>query len=245
MRFNTFLNERKFAVKKELCPDIWKGDKIDETLRKKLIRIAKDFYEDLELDTEIIDIQLTGSIANYNYTVYSDIDVHIIIDFSEIDDNVALVKKSVDGPRFIWNLRHNIVLRNHDIELYVQDQSEAHVSSGVYSLLNDEWIVKPEFKQPNVDTKEIALKYHSIVDEINRLEKLSKEELTPEDSEDFYNYAKDLKSKIMKGRKEGLAANGEFSIENLVFKKLRNESKLEKIINLTSKFYDNIYAQQD
>ena len=36
----------------------------------------------------------------------------------------------------------------------------------------------------------------------------------------------------MKSRKEGLSEEGEFSLENLVFKKLRSEGKIKKLIYL-------------
>jgi len=237
------LIERHVAAKHKLCPLLWADGVLDETIKGKLLTIAKDFFGDLDIEADIMDIQLTGSIANYNYTAYSDIDVHIVIDFTEIDENTSLVKMAVDGQRFIWNLRHNIVIRGHDVELYVQDQSEPHMSSGVYSLMQDEWIIEPKRLHPITDTADVETKYAGYADDITRLESLSKMKLYPEESKDYYNYTKELKSKIMKARKEGLAQNGEFSVENLVFKKLRNNGKLEKIIDLTAKFYDMIYAQ--
>ena len=47
----------------------------------------------------------------------------------------------------------------------------------------------------------------------------------------------------MKARKAGLSASGEFSIENLVFKKLRAEGKIEKLIDIITTLYDKIYSQ--
>lgn len=240
--FSQHIQER-LLVKKQLCPQIWSDFKMDEILRQKLIRIATDFYEDLELDTPIIDIRIVGSIANYNYTIYSDIDVHIVIDYADVDDNTIILKKAIDGARFMWNIRHNIILRGHDVELYVQDKEDVNVSAGIFSLTKNEWLAKPEYKQPKVDTTEVVVKYDAIVSDLKRLEQLSKQELTPEQSEEYYYYIKELKTKIMKARKEGLAENGEFSIENLVFKRLRNYGKIKKIIELSGKFYDMIFAQ--
>jgi len=237
------MSEKKVLYQKELCQDIWDGDVIKEKIRKKLIRIAKDFYNDVDLETEIIDIHLTGSMANYNYTASSDIDVHIITNFTDVNEDTVLVKKAIDGMRFIWNLRHNIIIKGHDVELYIQDDSEEHKSSGLYSLLKDEWVIKPVYNPPDVDTEDIDVKYEARVYDIERFEKLSKMDLDPEKSEEYYNSAKDLKSKIMKARKEGLSTGGEFSIENLVFKKLRNEGGLKKLIDLITRFYDKIYSQ--
>jgi len=62
--------------------------------------------------------------------------------------------------------------------------------------------------------------------------------------EEIYTLAVKLKKKILEMRKEGLSRSGEFSVENLVFKKLRNEGYIEKIIELISKSYTNIYNEQ-
>lgn len=197
----------------------------------------------MEFDTEILDIELVGSLANFNYNAESDIDVHIMIDFSDINDDIFLVKKAVDGQRFMWNLRHNIVIKEHDVELYIQDKNEEHISAGCYSLMNHKWIKFPSYSPPDVDTEDIEPKYDARVYDIDELNKLSESDLEPDDAELYYKKAKDLKTKIMKARKAGLTQDGEFSIENLVFKKLRKEGEFEKLINTITKLYDKIYSQ--
>lgn len=241
--FTNFINEKKIAYQKQLCPDIWDDKILDERIEYKLLRIARDFFDGLEFDTEILDIQLVGSLASYNYTSESDIDVHIILDFSDINEDIILVKKAIDGDRFMWNIRHNIVIKGHDIEVYAQDKNEELASSGKYSLMNHKWIKFPAYNPPNVDTKDIKPKYDSRVYDIEELEKLSKTNLDSTDAEMYYEKAKDLKSKIMKARKAGLSQSGEFSIENLVFKKLRNQGKIRKLIDTITKLYDMIYSQ--
>jgi len=241
--FNQFVNEKKIPYKKELCPDIWENKILIPRIEEKLLRIARDFFEDLKLETEIIDIQLVGSIANYNYTASSDLDIHIILDFSDINEDIYLVKKAIDGDRFMWNLRHNIIIKDHDIEIYVQDKNEKLASSGKYSLMNHKWLKFPTYNPPNIDTKDIEPKYNSRVYDIDELAKLSKTKLDSAEAEMYYNKAKELKSKIQKARKAGLESSDEFSIENLVFKKLRNEGKIKKLIDTITKLYDMIYSQ--
>lgn len=243
--FNEFINEKKISYKKELNPDIWEGKTLIPRIEEKLLRIASDFFEDLKLDTEIVDIQLVGSMANYNYTTSSDLDIHIIINFSDVNDDILLVKKAVDGDRFIWNLRHNIVIKGHDVEIYVQDVNENLSSAGKYSLLNHKWIKFPTYNPPNVDTKDIDPKYDARVYDIEELEKLSKTDLDSSDAELYYKKAKDLKYKIQKARKAGLEndPSNEFSIENLVFKRLRNNGDIKKLLDVTTRLYDMIYSQ--
>jgi len=237
------MNESKISYQKELCQDIWDGKGIKEKIKIKLVKIAKDFFEDIDMETDIMDICLTGSMANYNYTKDSDIDVHIVIDFSDINEDTELVKKAIDGERFIWNLRHNITIKGHDVEIYVQDKKEEHRSTGLYSLLNNKWITKPTYDPPNIDTIDVDTKYESRLDDINKLEKISEKDLEPDDAEKYYDVARELKNKIMKARKSGLTKEGEFSIENLVFKKLRNEGDIKRLIYIMASLYDKIYSQ--
>ena len=236
--------ERNDFYKKELNPSFWKDSNFDPHIREKLLKIAKDFYSALKLTAPIKDIQLTGSLANYNWTDKSDLDVHVLVDFEDIDDNKDLVKKALDGLRFIWNLRHKIVLRGHDVELYIQDIKEPHVASGLFSLMNNEWIRVPKYNPPEIDYKDVDKKFQGLVSEIHEMENLmGTADFSSISKEELYSYAEKLKKKILEMRREGLARDGEFSVENLVFKKLRNEGYIEKIIEIISKAYTNIYNE--
>ncbi len=236
------LNEGDF-YQKELNPNFWRENNFDPSVREKLLNIAQDFYSIFKIDLPIDDIQLTGSLANYNWTPKSDLDVHVLIDFSKIDPNKDLVKKAFDGQRFIWNLRHNIVIRGYDVELYLQDINEPHVASGLFSLKNNEWLRVPKYNPPQIDEMDVQLKYEGIISDINNVEiELLKNE--PEiDPREVHQHAERVKAKIMKMRKEGLETSGEFSVENLVFKKLRNEGYIQKLIDLISRSYEKIYSE--
>jgi hypothetical protein len=235
--------KRDDFYKKELNSSFWKEDRFDEKVREKLLKIAKDFYNDLKLTVTIKDIQLTGSLANYNWTDKSDLDIHVLIDFNEIDENKDLVKKALDGQRFIWNLRHKVVIRKHDVELYVQDFQEPHVASGLFSLMNNKWIKTPSYNPPSIDYKDVDKKFDGFVNDITQAENIINSSNFSSDNENVYLHCIKLKDKILKMRREGLSRDGEFSVENLVFKKLRNEGYIEKIIDLISKAYSKIYNE--
>lgn len=242
----------------ELNPIFWKKKKdkngniewvFDQRVRRKLLRIANDFYEkysELLKGRVIKDIQLTGSLSNYNYTNFSDLDVHIIVNLDGIDDeNPKILKTAIDGIRFVWNLRHNISIRGYDTELYLQSEDEPHDSSGLFSLLNNEWIKTPVFSPPVVDEMDVNKKYGSIVFEIDKLQtKLRDLSDLPSNAKSLYKRCIKLKDKIQKMRKESLSRDGEMSIGNLVFKKLRNEGYIEKLIDTISKSYDKIYTEK-
>jgi len=257
-KFQDFLFEEKIGsfYNDELNPKFWdkkvnkEGDvkwEFDPLVRKKLLKIADDFFskfDDLLKGTKIQDIQLTGSLANYNYTDYSDLDVHVLINFSDVDAPKDVLKAAIDGIRFIWNLRHDVVIRGHDVELYLQDSKEPHTASGLYSLKEDKWIRKPKFDPPAVDEQDVNKKFDGLASDINQLEsKLLLVKSIPSDSKDLYKRANKLKEKIQKMRKEGLSKSGEFSVGNLAFKKLRNEGYIEKLIDIISGAYGRIYSE--
>lgn len=240
----------------ELNPKFWDKYKnksgdidwvFDALVRKKLIRISEDFYskfEELLGDLPIEDIQLTGSLANYNYTDKSDLDVHILVDFGKVGSPKEVLKSAIDGIRFIWNLRHDVIIRGHDVELYLQDVNEPHTSTGLYSLKDNKWIKKPKFDPPQVDEQDVNKKYEAFVSEINELEsKLVTSTSLPKDAKDMYKRLLRLKEKIQKMRKESLSKQGEFSVGNLTFKLLRNNGYIGKIIDLMSQAYARIYSE--
>ena len=252
--FNEWLsiNEGDNYYHETLNPLFWTINSDDEyifdpVIRKKLLSIADDFfagYSDIAKNSEIKDIQLTGSMANFNYTDQSDLDVHVLIDFKTIEGSSEVSKAAVDGIRFIWNLRHNIKMRGHDVELYVQDHEEPHVSSGLYSLMRGEWVKKPIYKDPKVDDSDVEKKYRSIASDIDRLDsKLITAENIPSNAKDLHEMSTRLKKKIQKMRKESLSKGGEFSIGNLAFKKLRNSGYIGKLIDIISISYDRIYNE--
>jgi hypothetical protein len=239
--FMNFLNEDQF-YQPDLNPKFWQNGEFSPEVRTKLLQIANDFYTDLKVDAPIEDIHLTGSIANYNWTEQSDLDVHVLLDFSTVNDDIDLVKRALDGQRYVWNKRHPVVIDGHDVELYAQDINEPHVASGLYSLLKGEWITEPKYDPPSIDPMDVWRKVEAYSTEIEDIEK----DLSGADeaeSRDAMARISAIKQKVMKSRKEGLAKNGEFSIENLVFKKMRNAGMLEKLIDLEAIAYSRVYSE--
>ena len=163
--------------------------------------------------------------------------MHVLFDFTQINEDTALVKKALDGQRFMWNQRHPVRILSHDVELYAQDISEPHIASGLYSLLKDEWITCPIFRPPTIDPKDVSRKVEALETEIEMLAK----EIETSDfgliQEPLISRVDWLKEKIMKARKDGLSERGEFSVENLTFKALRNSGHIEKLIDLGKEAY--------
>lgn len=225
---------KSFYLKDELNPNIWDGYKIKSEVSSQLIKIAQDFYNTTGLEAEIKDVILTGSLANYNWSErYSDYDLHILIDFNEVSNDVDLVKKYVDSAKNNWNKEYNIKIEDYPVEVYIQDINEDHTSTGVFSLMKNKWKVRPKKKDFNIDEKEIKIKAKGLMNQIDELE--SKID-TPYD--DFREYVKVIWEKIKNLRKSGLdSQSGEFSVGNLTFKALRRNGYIKKIIQMKKEVY--------
>ncbi len=120
-----------------LNPAIWDNNKLNPEIKEKLLQIGKDFYADTETDAPLKDILFVGSLANYNWSDTSDFDVHVVIDFKDVDGNVELVEKLVNALKSKWNDEHDIHLKGHNVEVYIQDVTKENRSTGVYSLMQD------------------------------------------------------------------------------------------------------------
>ena len=227
---------KSFRIKDSLNPKLWDNFEINGEVREDLLKIAQDFYESTELKADVKDIILTGSLANYNWSEkYSDYDLHILIDFNDINQDVELVKKYADSVKNIWNKNHDIKIKGYEVEVYIQDISEEHTSSGVFSLLNNKWNVKPEKIEftPNEDM--ISEKGKSVMMLVDDLEK----EVDEDKYDAFVEKVQKVWDKVKNYRKSGLESEGgELSIGNLVFKLLRRNGYIEKIMDLKRKSYD-------
>ena len=213
-----------FSINDDYHPAIWKanGD-LNEDIRQNLIQIIEDFYKTLKVDTEIEDIRFTGSLANFNYTKFSDIDLHVVLDFDKILDDYNILSDYFKQKKNLWNIHHRIMIKGFEVEIYVEDVDEEHLSTGVYSVMNNEWIVKPEHKVIDIDHESVKRKVDSLIAQI-------------EDAE-VPQLAK-IKEKIIKMRRSGLEKAGEYSIENLAFKVLRRMGVINQLISKIQLNYD-------
>jgi predicted nucleotidyltransferase len=227
-----------FEVNDSLEPNIWEGDRLKDEVRKKLMKIISDFLIDMPFDLDPDDITLTGSLANYNWSKYSDVDLHILYDFSEVDENKELVTQFFKNLQTNWNNRHDIYMSGYEVEIYFQDSTEPHISTGVYSIQNDEWLTKPEPVVASIDYANIEKKAEDIVDRIDHIEQMMKDE----EGDVVLNAVDRLKAKIRNMRQSGLEGAGQFSVENLAFKVLRRSEELGRLSNLKAKAYDEFMS---
>ncbi len=221
---------KSFQSKESLSDNIFeqsgKKYQMRDDIRKSLLKISDDFIESLGIEFFIHDIVLTGSLANFNWSNFSDVDLHIVIDYKETDYNIDLLKEFFDAKKNVWNEKHNITIKGFDVEVYVQDIDEPHISSGVYSILNNKWIIEPEMSKPNIDDRKILEKGEEYAKKIDNLIVKSKK------GNDVINEIESLRKKLKTFRQSGLGDGGEYSYENLTFKLLRRNGYIEKLLKL-------------
>lgn len=225
-----------FKTRDILNPKIWDDNgKLRADIRTRLLMIADDFFETLDIPwVDIEDIVLTGSLANYNWSQYSDVDLHVLVDYKDIDDNLELAKEYLTSKKNLWNDKHDITIKGFDVELYTQDVSEKHISTGVYSIFWDKWLIKPSKGEKSIDVKKVKQKASDIMSIMDDF----KDMYHNEEYDKLIRRIKNLKDKIKKLRQSGLDREGEYSYENITFKVLRRVGFLDQISDLENKAYD-------
>jgi hypothetical protein len=209
----------------------------------KLLDIADDFWEFVNLTwVEPKGIVIVGSICNYNWSSSSDIDLHLIVDFSEIDNKTEFVKQYLDSKKNEWNNEHEgLKIMGFPVELYVQDISENPEAGGIYDLEENKWVRKPN--PGNIKTiglnkfniKDKAAEIMTIIDDMYKVLDTATDghviDKIGEDAGYLWKKVKDL-------RKKSLDKNGESGAGNIVYKVLRRTGYLDKLFKLSTKVYD-------
>ena len=231
---------KSFKIQDNLNPKVLEKDgdefKMNTQVRKRLLEIAYQFIDFLGVDVVVTDIIMIGSLVNYNWSKYSDIDLHIVVNFNQFSENTKdLYLEFFDLKKIIFNQKHNINMFGYDVECFVQDENTEAFSSGVYSILYDMWMNEP--KKINKETidkeliKERSKQWMRIIDGVV-------DNIEDEDPEEIKNIVKKYKEKLKNFRNCGLEKGGEMSLENLVFKLLRRNGYIEKLYDLPTKIID-------
>lgn len=231
---------KTFLPQKDLNSKIWnkKGNSyvLDSEVREKLLETSNLFIDFLGVDIIITDIIMIGSLVNYNWSKFSDVDLHIVVNFNQFSESSKdLYLEFFDLKKIIFNQKHNIKIFGYDVECFVQNESETAFSSGVYSILYDTWVNKPkEVDKDNLDLeliKEKANQWMRIIDGVI-------DNIEDENPEKIKSIVKQYKEKLKKFRSCGLEKDGEMSLENLVFKLLRRNGYIEKLYDVPTDLID-------
>jgi hypothetical protein len=211
------------TVNRRLNPKIWHNDQLDPAVVDKLKQIAEAFEEFVGIDLDVTDYTITGSNANYTWTQYSDLDLHIII-AGEVSEEA---RELFSAKKALWGEQHNITIKGLPVEVYIQGESEPHHSTGVFSIARNEWVEEPKKVKPSVDDASVKAKLDSVMHDVQTAI-LSKD----------IKKLRLVKEKLTKMRQSGLERAGEWSVENLVFKTLRNMGLIDQMTELVRELED-------
>lgn len=217
---------KSLQIHNTLNRKLWNGHQIKPTIHKKLMQIYSQFVKDTEIDIEIVDVVMMGSSCDTNFTNQSDIDVHFIIPFPETSKEYQLMVAKCK----LWNSAHNIKIYGHKVEINPQTKTNPFISkdAAIYSIQNNKWKRQPvEHKITTKMRAQINLKCHEYEQQIVKAQK-----------QDSWKELDSIMKTIKDKRKKGVVKDGEMSIDNLVFKCLRNVGIIEKI-------HDDAFAIKD
>ncbi|WNL51075.1 hypothetical protein SCREM2_gp156 [Synechococcus phage S-CREM2] len=205
------LNNKLWTSAAKLHPDVWTA----------LNRIGKEWAEFASIPKRAIkDVIVTGGNANYNYTPYSDIDLHLVVD-KEMIDCPAVLDDYLQSKKQLWALTHDIKVKGQPVELYAQDYRDPfREGQGIYSLQSNKWLQEPTYRKSSVNHPEVKRKVKELMFQIDALIDSNSDDIAP---------FKKLKGRLKFMRQSAIEKGGETATENLVFKELRNRGYLDKI----------------
>ena len=218
------LSELKLTLQthEELNPKLWNDNKkLHPEVWRSLDKIGKAWAEFANIPKRAIkDVIVTGGNANYNYTTYSDIDLHLVVDKGMIDCPDVL-DDYLQSKKQLWALTHDITVKGQPVELYAQDYTDPfRKGQGIFSLKSNTWLQEPtrykiDRNHPEVirKVKELSFQITSLIDG---------------KSDDIQAF-KRIKGRLKGMRSSAIEKGGEYAPENLVFKELRNRGVLDKM----------------
>ena len=228
--YNGFYKESiSFQVHEQLNPTFWDGEMLRPKVRNQLKRIAMAWVDYVGVDKiGVEDILLLGGNAGYNYTKYSDLDLHVVVDQTKTKCPDLLSDYYKDKKQ-LWALTHDIKIYGHNVEPYIEEVGKKRrKNQGVYSIKNNKWIVFPGKFTGEIDRDLLKSKVSDMIDKINSVIRHSNN----------VSVLEALLKKIRDMRNAGLDKSGEFAFENLVFKELRNKGYIDKLADHIIKLQD-------
>ena len=226
--YKNFLEESvSFRVHDKLNPTFWNGERLKPEVRTHLLKVANAWAGYVEVKkSDIIDILILGGNVGYNYTKYSDLDLHLVVDTKVCPD---VMSDYYQTKKQLWTTTHDVKVYGHDIEPYVEEPGKTRrKSQGVFSVKSNKWLIKPEKLSTEVDTDLLSSKVRDMIVKIERTIKHADNAQTLES----------LLKKLRDMRNSALDRGGEFAFENLVFKELRNKGYIDKLADHILKLQD-------
>ena len=206
-----------FQLHETLNPKLWKDNKLIPEVRQKLLEISENFEQYVEIPMHIVDVVLVGSNASYNYTQYSDIDVHLIVN-TELTEGVPEDIQTLvfNLKKTAFNKEFDIKIKGIPVELYVEDLHSSVQSNGIYSIRRNKWVKEP--KPITIEKRDITQELDAWTERINAA-------IMSKDYEQITN----VLDALYLMRKNSISIEGEYGRGNEIFKTLRDKGLLSNL----------------
>jgi len=212
----------------ELNQKLFDGKKLKPEVIEKINQIVDLFLADLKEDgikIDVEDIILVGSNVSYNYTKDSDLDIHIVANISNLHCPDNLYPLLYGAYKSLFNKKLDIDFYGIPVEIYVETDRTPLRSNGIYSVKDNNWIKFPKQEDiPDIDEAEIEKLLEPFEKRYNKIIKNPSIDAINKWITDIYDL-----------RQKGMANDGEYSTENLVFKSARNKGYLDELKDLKNK----------
>ena len=199
-----------------LNPKLYNGMEMKQEVFDKLTQIYKEFLDFIDIPLNIVDVEVVGSNASYNYNENSDIDLHIIVNSEVTYVEPTILRQLYNDRKGAFNRDYNISVEGIPVELYIEDVNDGNATNGRYSLLKQQWVIEP---------KPIHYEIPDISQDLMSYQEKCASLLLSDNAEEVRQFINDLYML----RKLGLAESGEASVGNLVFKELRSMNMLQDL----------------
>lgn len=199
-----------------LNPKLYNGMEMKQEVFDKLTQIYKEFLDFIDIPLNVVDVEVVGSNASYNYNENSDIDLHIIVNSEVTYVEPTILRQLYNDRKGSFNRDYDISVEGIPVELYIEDVNDGNATNGRYSLLKQQWVLEP---------KPIHYEIPDISQDLMSYQEKCASLLLSDSAEEVRQFINDLYMM----RKLGLAEGGEASTGNLIFKELRSMNMLQDL----------------
>lgn len=215
---NESLNEVLTVAHDELNPAIWDNGMLKPEIKEKILALVEEFQSTLDVPLHVLDIEIVGSNASYNYTDKSDVDVHIITNFDDYGYPQEFIQAAMNSFKANFNKAYDVDYKGFNVELYVENVNSTPTTNGVYSVIQDKWIKEPQkLEAIEVELEPTLTEYRQKIDSV--LKNGSAEEINA------------IIDELYVMRRNSLLVDGETGAGNLIFKQIRNDGLLDGLKN--------------
>lgn len=215
---NESLNEVLTVAHDELNPAIWDNGMLKPEIKEKILALVEEFQSTLDIPLHVLDIEIVGSNASYNYTDKSDVDVHIITNFDDYGYPQEFIQAAMNSFKANFNKAYDVDYKGFNVELYVENVNSTPTTNGVYSVIQDKWIKEPQkLEAIEVELEPALTEYRQKID--SALKSGSAEEINA------------IIDELYVMRRNSLLVDGETGAGNLIFKQIRNDGLLDGLKN--------------